>query len=316
MTKIILDTNIYRNLIRDKTAQEIENLENKIIEAAKNKSIVIQFPIIPAMELINHYNDSHPVEKDECRKSLQVLVKLSIETNPTDKISFTPPLDVILGNYFFNEEKDFLDMYSQIITLALKLTGNLEIKSDDKINDAIEKVSEQLDFEKENIKNNYENYLKSINEGNADWTYFNSKEKKAERKKFFESLHKGELSFVVAQSFVDRAYFHAKKQYEKNEKFYQTVIKFIQDFCPALIMNELLLEKIGSGVSAISDFTDKRWNTILDISLIFGTLYNPQNTLTKLVTEDQAIVDSFYICNFKDKVMKLTEFFKLLEIEL
>lgn len=316
MTKIILDTNIYRNLIRDKTTLEIKELENKIIEAVKNKSIVIQFPIIPAMELINHYNDSHPVERDECRKALLLLVKLSIETNPTDKISFIPPLDVILGNYIFNEEKNFLEMYSQVITLALKLSGYLEIKKDDNINHAIKKISEQLDFEKEKIKNNYENYLKSINEGNADWSYFNSKDKKTERKKFFESLRKGELSFLVAQSFVDRAYFHAEKKYEKNEEFYQVVIKFMQDFCPALVMNELLLEKIGAGVIALSDFTDKRWNTVLDISLIFGTMYNPKNVMVKLVTEDQAIVDSFGICEFKDNVMKLIEFCDLLEIEL
>jgi len=53
--KIILDTNIYRNLIRDKTPEEIDSLQKEIIDAAKNKSIIITFPIIPAMELINHY---------------------------------------------------------------------------------------------------------------------------------------------------------------------------------------------------------------------------------------------------------------------
>lgn len=310
---IIFDTNIYRNLIRDKTEEEIKILECEIIESAKSKSITINFPIVPAMELINHYNDPHPLEKIECRKALNLLVNLSLG-NTTDKLYFTPPLDVILGNYFFQNEKNFLEMYGQVIKLSLKLTGNEKIEDGDNINYAIEKVSEQLDFEKESIRNNYENYLKSINEGNADWTYFNSKVKKIERRKFFESLRKGELSFLVAQSFVDRAYFHAKKEYEKNEEFYKTVIKFMEDFCPALVMNEILLEKIGSGVTAISDFKDKRWNTILDISLIFGTLYNPQNKPMKLVTEDKDIIDSFVNCGYKDKVMSLTDFSTFLNI--
>ncbi|SIT08904.1 hypothetical protein SAMN05421786_105101 [Chryseobacterium ureilyticum] len=311
--RIILDTNIYRNLIRDKTPEEIEALQKEIIDAAKAKSIIITFPIIPAMELINHYNDAHPIEKDECRKGLTLLVNLSTEkANNKLHVKFTPPMDVILGNYLFGKEEDFLEMYSEAITLAQKLVGNYPISSEDNIDDAIEAVGDQLDFEKEMIRQNYENYIKSINEGNVDWAYFEGKVKKEQRRKFLDSLRKGELSFLVAQSMIDRAYFNAKETYQKDEGFFRTVVKFMKDFCPALVMNELLLDNIGNGVIAISDLKDKRWNTILDISLIFGTLYNPQGEDVVLVTEDQSIIDSFNKCGFDGKAIKLTDFLALL----
>lgn len=314
--RIILDTNIYRNLIKDKTPEEIEALQKEIFDAAKAKSIIITFPIIPAMELINHYNDAHPIEKDECRKGLTLLVNLSTEkANNNLHVKFTPPMDVILGNYLFGKEEDFLEMYSGAITLAQKLVGNYPISSEDNIDDAIEAVGYQLDFEKEMIRQNYENYIKSINEGNVDWAYFEGKVKKEQRRKFLDSLRKGELSFLVAQSMIDRSYFNAKETYQKDEGFFRTVVKFMKDFCPALVMNELLLDNIGNGVIAISDLKDKRWNTILDISLIFGTLYNPQGEDVVLVTEDQNIIDSFNKCGFDGKAIKLTDFLALLGLE-
>ena len=268
------------------------------------------------MELINHYNDTHPIEKDECRKGLTLLVNLSTEkTNNNLHVEFTPPMDVILGNYLFGKEEDFLEMYSVAITLAQKLVGNDPISAEDNIDDVIEAVGNQLDFEKEMIRQNYENYIKSINEGNVDWAYFEGTAKKEQTRKFLASLRKGELSFLVAQSMIDRAYFNAKETYQKDEEFFRTVVKFMKDFCPALVMNELLLDNIGNGVIAISDLKDKRWNTILDISLIFGTLYNPKGEDVILVTEDQNIIDSFNKCGFDGKAIKLTDFLGLLGLE-
>lgn len=314
--KIILDTNIYRNLIRNKTPMEISRLQENILNAAKNKSITITFPIIPAMELINHYNDTNPIEQEECRKALNLLVNLSTDKTVQNlHVKFPPPMDVILGNYFFGKENNYLEMYAQIISVAQKLTGNDIVKPEDDMENIIIKIGKQLDYEKKIIRDNYENYLKSINEGSVDWTYFQSQSKKNIRKEFFKSLRKGELSFLVAQSFIDRAYFHAHETYEKNEDFFHKVIKFMEDFCPVLVMNELLLENIGHGVIAISDLTDVRWNTVLDISLIFGVLYNPKNENIKLVTEDTNIINSFGSCGLGSKCIRLNDFFELLEIE-
>ena len=57
------------------------------------------------MELISHFNDEIPIEKEECRNALKLLVNLSTKTTATDlHVDFTPPLNVVLGSYFFGEE--------------------------------------------------------------------------------------------------------------------------------------------------------------------------------------------------------------------
>jgi predicted nucleic acid-binding protein len=314
--KLVLDTNIYRNLVRGKSQEEIDELILKILNKCKEKNIEICFPIVPAMELISHYNDENENEKSECRSALKLLVSLSTTiTEHNLHIDFIPPLNVILGHYFFGKEDNFLKMYAQVITVAQKLTGNEMITEDDNIDDAIETIIKQLEFEKEEIRNNYENYLKSINEGNADWEHFQQKDKKADRADFFKRLKDGRFSFLVAQSFISRAYFITETTFVKDENYYNLVIRFMQDFCPVLIMNELLLNNIGQGVAAIQDIRDKRWNTVLDISLMFGVIYNPKDENKKLVTCDKNILKSFDVCGFNEKVMTLDKFIEILDLD-
>jgi hypothetical protein len=176
-------------------------------------------------------------------------------------------------------------MYSKVITLAQMLIGNIEAEPEDAMNRHVETVKQQIEFEKKEIRHNYEDYLKSINNGEADWEFF--RDKKQLRRDYFQRLKIGRLSFLVAQRFVDRAHSIIEIKIEKDQEYYDKVIKFMQDFCPALLMNELLLEGVGDGVEALKDIADKRWNTIMDISLTFGALYNLSNVDRRLVTEEK-----------------------------
>lgn len=312
--ELILDTNIYRNLIKDKTDDEINNLIHQIKGVAIKKGIKLSFPINSAMELIAHYNDQHEKEKADCRNALKLLVEISTRIEfGRIKVNFIPPLNVVLAYYFFGTEEKYMRMYASVITIAQKLVGNLELENGDNLNDDVELVKTQIEFEKNEIKTNYENYIKSINEGNLDWTYFENKEE--ERTEYFKSLRSGKLSFLVAQSFVDRAYTIADRSITKDEDYFNKVIKFIQDFCPALVMNENLLEKLGHSVTALDSIKDKRWNTVIDIHLIFGTLYNPKKETKKLVTQEKKINESFDLCGYKSSVMNLEEFEELLELK-
>lgn len=312
--ELILDTNIYRNLIKDKTADEINNLIHQIKKIAKEKGIKLSFPINSAMELIAHYNDEHEKEKADCRNALRLLVEISTKIEfGRIKVNFIPPLNVVLAYYFFDSEENYMRMYASVITIAQKLIGHVELENDDNLNDDVELVKKQIEFEKNEIKTNYENYIESINEGNLDWTYFENKEE--ERTEYFKSLRSGKLSFLVAQSFIDRAYTIANKTIIKDEEYFKKVTKFMQDFCPALLMNENLLEKFGHSVTALDSIKDKRWNTIFDIHLIFGTLYNPKKETKILVTQEKKISESFILCGYESYVMKLEEFEELFELK-
>jgi len=313
--ELILDTNIYRNLVKDLNDDQIFELTNTVKERCKQANIKLLFPINSAMELIAHFNDQHQGERKECRNALKLLVTLSTTFSSTHiHVDFVPPLNAILERYLFSKEDTHAKMYSKVITLAQMLIGNIQAEPDDKMKGYVETVKSQIEFEKKEIRDNYEDYLKSINGGNADWTYFNDDAQKKVRQEFFKKLRNGTYSFLVAQSFIDRAHNIIGQQVLKDQQYLDKVVKFMQDFCPALLMNELLLEKIGHGVEAVKDVGDGRWNTIIDISLIFGALYNPSNSDKKLVTEEKNINSAFDTCGFKNKVMKLADLKALMEI--
>lgn len=312
---LILDTNIYRNLVRDLSDKQILDLTNTIKERCKQQNIKLLFPINSAMELIAHFNDPHQGEQKECRNALSLLVSLSTTYSSTHiHVDFVPPLNAIFERYLSAKEDKNAKMYSKVITLAQMLIGNVQAEPDDKMNGYVDTVKAQIEFEKKEIRDNYEDYLKSINNGNADWTYFNDDNNKKIRGEFFKKLRNGTYSFLVAQSFLDRAYNITGQQIAKDQQYFDKVIKFMQDFCSALVMNELLLEKIGHGVEAIKEVGDGRWNTIIDISLIFGSLYNPSNIDRRLVTQEKNIQSAFEACGYQNKIMNLTDFKALMGV--
>lgn len=312
--ELILDTNIYRNLIAGKSDEEIDQLIIHIKQISLKKDIKLSFPINSAMELIAHYNDDNENEKVDCRKALKLLVEISTKIEfGRLKVSFIPPLNVVLAYYFFGNEDKYMRMYASVITIAQKLVGKVALESEDNIDEDVKLIKSQIEFEKNEIKTNYENYLKSINNGNLEWTYFEDKEK--ERLEYFKSLRNGQLSFLVAQSFIERAYTISEKTLVKDNEFFNKVVTFMQDFCPALFMNETLLEKLGHSVTALNSIKDTRWNTVIDISLIFGTLYNPKKEDKKLVTEEKQIKNSFNICGYHNNIINLDDFLTIFELK-
>lgn len=310
---LILDTNIYRNLVRNLTDIQVLEISNTIRHKCKKDGITLLFPIISAMELISHFNDKVLIEQQECRSALKLLVSLSTTYSSTHiHVDFIPPLNAILERHFFGTDDKHTKMYAKVITLAQMLVGNIEADEQVEMDKHVQTVRDQIEFEKKEIRDNYEDYLKSINNGEADWEYF--KNKKQLRQDYFNRLKIGRLSFLVAQSFVDRAHNITENLIVKDQDYYDKVINFMRDFCPALVMNELLLENVGHGVEAIRDVADGRWNTVIDISLIFGALHNPNNVDRRLVTEERNIHSSFDNCGFQNRILNLDQFKSLMAI--
>lgn len=311
--ELILDTNIYRNLVRNLTDDQVVALSNAIRQKCMQDDITLFFPINSAMELISHFNDEVLIEQQECRSALKLLVRLSTTHFPKHiHVDFIPPLNAILERHFFGTEDKHAKMYAKVITLAQMLVGNIEADEQSEMDKHVQTVKGQIEFEKGEIRDNYEDYLRSINKGEADWKYF--ADKKQLRRDYFHRLRIGRLSFLVAQSFVDRAHNITGHAIVKDQEYHEKVIKFMQDFCPALVMNELLLANVGNGVEAIKDIADGRWNTVIDISLIFGALHNPKNTDRRLVTEENNIHSAFDNCGFQNRILNLDQFRTLMRI--
>lgn len=304
--ELILDTNIYRNLVSELNHNQTNDLSKKINELNVQKNIDIKFPISVAMELISHLEDENENEKNECKNALTLLVQTSTKIIENEiNVNFVPPLNVILGFYFFNDEKYYLNEYSNVINISQKLVGNTSFEKEESKSEFIKIVKEELEFEKKEIKNNIESYFKEINNGKVDWQYFKNNQK--ERDIFFKKLNNGKSFLYIAQSFMIRAFDINRSKFEENEINFKKFKEFINEFAPAIKMFELLLAQIGHGTESLNNILDKKWNTIIDISILFGFLYNPKKMNRKIVTEDANMRNKVVEFGIHDKILNLKE---------
>ncbi len=310
----LADTNIYRGLVRGLSLEEVKLLAFKIRRKEAEKGHKAGFPIVVAMELIRHLKLGDP-HFDECFKALCLLFDHSKNYIASEnKYSGTlyPPMNVVLPKFFFNANGEYFKLYSTIIRLTHDITENYNIKNVDKFQEQIRIIGEQVLFEKKEIKDNYENFLKSINDDVLDWEYF--KNNKPDRKEWFKNLHSGKMTFLVAEGFMQRAYSIMKIKYERNEENFKLLADFYDKFYPAIAMNELLLKEIGNGTLSLENLEDKKWNTINDISIMFGILFFPDVEHKLLLTEDKNIIKYFKENGMGNKILSLEDFKTLLEL--
>lgn len=295
-----LDTNIYRNLVRGINVSEVHMLAEKIRRAENDQNISAGIPIVVAMELISHLDPNDP-HCEECFKALCLLFdhtkNFDAERNSFHG-TFFPPLNVILPKYFFDENGPFLEVYKVIISLTRNLTEHYRIQNIERFQKEITAVSEQLLFEKQEIYDNIAKYLKGLNNGTLDWTFFANNKK--ERDKWFREIHNGNSIRDIAEGFMQRAFSIADRHYERTDTTWNQFVGFYEKYYPAIAMSSLLIIQVGHGTSALSNIKDHRWNTVSDISMMFGALYNADIKEIVFVTEEKKMHE-FFKQNSMDK---------------
>ena len=304
-----LDTNIYRNLVREVDISDIQTLAERIRKAESEQDITTGIPIVVAMELIRHLDPTDP-NCQECFKALCLLfdhTKNFDAQRNTFHGTFFPPLNVILPKYFFDENGPFLEIYKVIISLTRDLTDHHDIGNIERFQQQINTVGEQLLFEKQEIYDNMTQYLREQNNGTLDWAFF-AKNKK-EREALFRSLRKGTAINDIAEGFMQRAFSIAEKKYERNDENWGKFLDFYEHYYPAIAMSSLLITQIGHGTTALSDITDHRWNTVSDISMMFGALYNADIKEIVFITEEKKMHE-FFALNSMDKHIDNLQGFK------
>ncbi|KGO85850.1 hypothetical protein [Flavobacterium suncheonense] len=312
--EFLLDTNAYRNLVKGLTMEEVRKLALKIKKKEADKGHHAGFPIVVAMELISHLVESD-LDLHECYKALCLLVD---HTKNYDAVkrkytgTLYPPLNVILPKYFFNEDGEYLDLYKVIIKLAHDITEDYNVNNIETFKKEIKTVKDQLYFEKKEIRDNFESYIKSINKDIPDWEYF--KKNRIERREWFKNIQNGKFTFLVSEGFMLRAYSITKRDYKRSDKNFEILAEFYNKFYPALVMNELLLTQLGHGTGSLESVEDEKWNTITDIHIMFAILFNPKSEEKTLVTNDDEILKRFTESDLGNKVMKLEDFKEILEI--
>ncbi len=311
--ELFLDTNVYRNLVRGLSFFEIERLANKIKEREDELGHSAGFPIVVAMELISHLIPSDP-HLVECYKALYLLFNHSKKYNPVnDTLSgkFYPPQDVVLPKFFFNQDGPHLKTFKLIIPLAKSIVENCNLQNVNKFQPEILATKEYIKSEKEYLQENLATYLKVLNGGTLDWEYF--KKNKTARRKWFKNMETGESFVQLAEGFMERTFSISNKDFIKNQANWDKLREFHNHFFPALAMTSLLLEPIGHGV-ALNNIKDPRWNTVQDISIMFGALFESDLKDKVFVSEEKKMHQFFKLNKMQDKIMNLNDFKKILNL--
>ncbi len=170
----ILDTNAYRQLTESKylcelqpTASEMRKREAKV----NSKSILI---IVVTMELLKHFDKTDPFFMN-CFKALTLQYFHTQTGNygeTKNNINFIPPLNTLLTQHFFNTNSDLFKYYLRIIEIAENATKNIEPFDFKKDKSDIEIIAQQLIFERTEVQQNIEDFIKSCNGDNVDWGFF------------------------------------------------------------------------------------------------------------------------------------------------
>jgi hypothetical protein len=311
--ELFLDTNIYRNFVRGLSFFEIERLANKIKENENMLGYSAGFPIVVAMELISHLvpGDPHLVE---CYKALYLLFNHSKNYNAVSDTlfgKFYPPQDVVLSKYFLNEDGPDLKTFRMVIPLVKSITENCDLKNINKFQAEILATKEHIKKEKEQFQENLVDYLKTLNGGTLDWKYF--KQNKNARRKWFRDMETGEAFVQLAEGFMSRTFSISNKDFIQNQENWDKLKEFHDHFFPAIAMTSLLLEPIGHGV-ALDNLKDSRWNTVQDISIMFGVLFESNFKDKVFVSEEKKMHQFFKLNGMQEKIIDLNDFKKMLKL--
>ncbi len=317
MTQYIFDTNYYRNFVHGKSFTDFQNEidQQKIIE--NQKGFKILFPIVSAIELINHLNENN-ASATECFKALNLLVRHCDDSNK--KGCTVPTFYDLLTMYFFRKKSKNFIYNNNILSISHEISNSNELKILKKFKSEIEQIISIKKQEKENIIRNIENlYLKSFNSGgNIDWDIF---DKNQDLKKEFKDLIKSkDMHKLIGLSFVNLAMEQtdskkiklSKEEFENN--FVKNDFKTGIDFYVKEIIQKMVDLQNKEYFYKPETDPKKRWNSFYDTQLILATEYeNYFGRKTILVTLENKIRESFKTNGKEDLVISPEEYNNLIK---
>lgn len=311
--EFILDTNTYRNLARNLNPSQINDYADKLIQAENSLGCSRALSIVVSMELIQHLH-SNDAAKNECFKALCLQshhVGLNKSVNGFG-VDYYPPLNIILTKYFFNNNSKYFHLCQVVKELILKLTNSNSNDSYSNFVTEIKAIESQVFYEKDEFKKGIEVFIKSLNNGDIDWSFFKKNEK--ERDKLFGKINNHQIENLLAFGLLIRAH-QIMDMNELCEDADSKLNQFILEFNAALKMNSIIFEKIGHGIEKLNSLTDDRWNTINDVQILFALAYKKGELKKKvLVTEDGEIIRVCTGSGLSNSILKTKDYLQLLGV--
>ncbi|WP_373060463.1 hypothetical protein [Zunongwangia sp. H14] len=305
MHQFLFDTNFYRNSVFRKETSEINTELEKQKEIELKKGFKVVFPIVAAIELINHLNDNNSTS-NECFKALKYLVKHC--DNGDSRYCIAPTFYDLLTIYFYNTTSKSFIFNNNVLTLSREISSLENVNSLNEYREEINQIITIKEEERTEIIKSIENfYLTSLdNEGKVNWNIF--EENPELKTEFNELVSNRDINKLTGLSLVKLAMNQtnsthlnlSKDDFEK--KFLNRDFKVAIDFFVKKIVEKIVsVEKKQYFYNPSTD-PKKRWNSFYDMQFIFAVEFeNLKGRNTTFVTKENKIRESFKN-NGKDKL--------------
>ena len=304
----LLDSNIYRSIAENLAEKDIVNKAREMSEAEKAKGFQSLCSVVVASELISHLVDGDPV-KANCYKALCLLRYHTFNESIHTKRVIAYPMENVLTRFFLCKNFVHFDSFNEVVRLMELITERLDINDCSKYKAQIQSVKDTRLAYRKGVVDQADLMLK---EQGLDWGSFTISSFRANplleamNKQRLKSHNLGEDFYRMAKILIDKTYeSEGFRKYPPPCK--RRISKYLETYQAPLRMFHYLLKKIGEA-PGMQNFMDKRWNTLNDVSILFG-FSDDTFKQTLLVTDDDLLFECVLTTEgMKDRVGKLSQY--------
>tara|TARA_R110002050_G_scaffold231415_1_gene367247 strand:- start:110 stop:1048 length:939 start_codon:yes stop_codon:yes gene_type:complete len=312
MFKVILDTNFYRNLSRNKSNKQIIRLLNKVKSAENKKDIYPLFNPIVAKELLAHINYKNWTNRKYIIQSLKALYQHSGNTENYEAI---PLPELLIGKSFFQQE---IQMKIETQKAIGQMVFNIAKKP---YLDTFLKLQKNLSLNKKHIEEGEKgftesitNFFKQIDPNSNGNNIFKSD--KSKRNAITKQIENKKTSIEIASAMLHLT--NLLLNAENNTKILSLIElepiaeEFIKTFPEPINLQKNVFKKVAQNKFNI----EKNSNYIWDIHMMY---YVGQNTINSskmiFVTSDKAMIKSALSTNNQNIIYNYNEYLDFLDIK-
>lgn len=307
---IIFDTNIYRVLTYGLNRSEIIKRFEQIKGEEKAREITGVLTVVTAMELLSHLANNDDPGFDQCKLAI-----IAAGIHATGEfMQFIPLVTLQLQKLIFGKiNPDDIRGNRIIIDLIRRISVDDPEKTIIQYNDQIQEVSSLVKLHKLDFISIAQEASNFADPTAANGQIFKGDKKK--RRQLLEKLKSSQAIMLLAQGYFDKT-IRGRPYHFSSEEADQKISEIAHYYKTALTLHVKHLERIVTTGYDMANNKKNRANTIFDIYQLFSV--NDETTQGKksiFVTNDTWLREVAKESGFADKVVDLTTYFKVLEID-
>lgn len=313
MAKVIFDTNGYRNLIAQKTFEDIDDYIALIKTKEKENDIETMFSPIVAQELLSHLADKNDGAYDRCLRANKAMY---LHNGDRQTVNIFPAFEVLLAGMYFNDLPDArIETYNAIAQISMHLAMNPSEDIFALFYDKLQSIKSFVDAGEAGFIDSIRDYIHFLDPTTNDWMPFRNDPVK--RKEFLTSVRSDLSTLHIAMGYVHLTYStlvaSGHNVIYTPDQLTEITIRLASEFPEPIALFKKVIENLVN-----SDFPldqASRANFLWDISLMFNAgNHTIGNDKLYFVTGDKAIISTAVQQGASTAVLTLDEYLDYLGI--